>query len=81
MCAGCSAAVKKMLTQREGVETAAVNLMTETAAVTIRGARGEEAVRLAEQAAEALTAKGFPSKIRPRDSGSLLETAQEADRR
>lgn len=81
MCAGCSSSVKRMLTQREGVEAAAVNLMTETAAVTIRGAKGAEALRLAEEAAEFVSSKGFPTKVRPRDSSSLIETAQEADRR
>lgn len=36
MCGGCSAAVKGMLVKQPGVEAAAVNLLTETAAVTVK---------------------------------------------
>lgn len=35
-CGGCSAAVKRMLAARPDVESAAVNLITETAAVRFR---------------------------------------------
>lgn len=35
-CGGCSAAVKRMLVQRPDVAEAAVNLLTETAAVTFK---------------------------------------------
>lgn len=35
-CGGCSAAVKNILLKQPGVQTAAVNLLTETAAVTVR---------------------------------------------
>jgi cation transport ATPase len=35
-CGGCSAAVKRMLLQRPDVESAAVNLLTETAAIKFR---------------------------------------------
>lgn len=35
-CGGCSAAVKRMLLSRPEVETAAVNLLTETAAVRFK---------------------------------------------
>jgi Cu2+-exporting ATPase len=34
-CGGCSAAVKRMLLAQPGIETAAVNLLTETAAITL----------------------------------------------
>jgi len=53
-CGGCSAAVKRMLLQQPGVAAAAVNLLTETAAVQV--AAGDPAV-LGPQAAEFLTAK------------------------
>lgn len=36
MCGGCSAAVKGILLKQPGVEAAAVNLLTETAAVTVK---------------------------------------------
>jgi Cu2+-exporting ATPase len=35
-CGGCSAAVKSMLLKHPGVQGAAVNLLTESAAVTVR---------------------------------------------
>jgi len=35
-CGGCSAAVKRMLVARPDVESAAVNLLTETAAVRFK---------------------------------------------
>lgn len=35
-CGGCSAAVKRMLAARPDVESAAVNLVTETAAIRLR---------------------------------------------
>jgi copper chaperone CopZ len=53
-CGGCSAAVKRMLLGHPGVAAAAVNLLTETAAVQVDGA--DPAV-LGPQAAELLTAK------------------------
>lgn len=59
-CGGCSAAVKRILMSKPGVIGAAVNLITETAAVQARGppsVTGEEAAAL-------LTAKGFPAKVR-----------------
>ena len=54
-CGGCSASVKRILLSNEGVEHAAVNLLTETAVVKLRPAEGS-----AEQAAELLTHKVRP---------------------
>jgi copper chaperone CopZ len=59
-CGGCSAAVKRMLGQRSEVASAAVNLLTETAAVQLR----LPAASQAEDLATMLTSKGFPSKVR-----------------
>ena len=45
-CGGCSAAVKRMLAARPDVESAAVNLVTETAAVRFRwGGLASDGVR------------------------------------
>ena len=52
-CGGCSAAVKRMLLQQPGVTAAAVNLLTETAAVQFSG----DAKALGPAAAEVLTSK------------------------
>lgn len=52
-CGGCSAAVKRMLVAQPGVAAAAVNLLTETAAVQFSG----DAAVLGPAAAELLTSK------------------------
>ncbi|GAX72668.1 hypothetical protein CEUSTIGMA_g124.t1 [Chlamydomonas eustigma] len=70
-CGGCSAAVKRMLSARPDVESAAVNLITETAAVRFRGPPG----LLASEAVAMLTAKGFPSKIRSSGMGEPVSGA------
>ena len=54
-CGGCSASVKRILLSNEGVQHAAVNLLTETAVVKLRPAEG-----LAEEAAQLLTTKVRP---------------------
>ncbi len=54
-CGGCSASVKRILLSNEGVQHAAVNLLTETAVVKLRPAEG-----LADKAAELLTSKVMP---------------------
>ena len=51
-CGGCTASVKRILLSNEGVQHAAVNLLTETAVVKLRPAESS-----AEKAAELLTAK------------------------
>ena len=57
-CGGCSASVKRILLSNEGVQHAAVNLLTETAVVKLRPAEGS-----AEKAAELLTTKVVPPPI------------------
>ena len=54
-CGGCSASVKRILLSNEGVQHAAVNLLTETAVVKLRPDEGS-----AEKAAELLTTKVVP---------------------
>ena len=74
-CGGCSAAVKRLLLQQPGVQGAAVNLLTETAVIQLaHGATALQPEVAAQRAAEALTAKGFPSKPRSSES-SLAEDA------
>lgn len=48
MCGGCSAAVKGMLLKQPGVEAAAVNLLTETAAVTVKAGDAAQVTAAAE---------------------------------
>lgn len=71
-CGGCSAAVKRMLLQQPGIASAAVNLLTETAVVQVVGDRPEE---VAEHAAAAVGAKGFPSELRKPDEDDLDSAA------
>jgi Cu2+-exporting ATPase len=65
-CGGCSAAVKRMLSQRPEVASAAVNLLTETAAVQLR----LPPACPAEDLAAMLSAKGFPSRVRQAEQGA-----------
>jgi copper chaperone CopZ len=55
-CGGCSAAVKRMLLGHPGVAAAAVNLLTETAALQVAPGGADPTV-LGPQAAELLTSK------------------------
>ena len=57
-CGGCSASVKRILLSNEGVQHAAVNLLTETAVVKLTPVEGS-----AEKAAELLTTKVGPAII------------------
>ncbi|GFR51779.1 hypothetical protein Agub_g14236, partial [Astrephomene gubernaculifera] len=59
-CGGCSAAVKRMLSGRPEVAAAAVNLLTETAAVQVRGSPEE----LGPALAAFISARGFPARVR-----------------
>ncbi|KAG2492510.1 hypothetical protein HYH03_009175 [Edaphochlamys debaryana] len=59
-CGACSAAVKRMLLTRPEVAAAAVNLITETAAVQVRGSSAE----LGPALAAFVTQRGFPSRLR-----------------
>lgn len=66
MCAGCVSTVEKTLSQCEGVIAATVNLVTEVAAVECSPDAEPQAI------AQALTAAGYPSKIRSATSQSAL---------
>lgn len=54
-CGGCSAAVKRILSARPGVDSAAVNLLTECAVVRYSGPADRDA--FIAETTEALTAK------------------------
>lgn len=69
-CGGCSAAVKKMLQSRPDVSTAAVNLITGTAAIRILQGTSDDQHRIAAEAAALLTSKGFPSRPRAPADGN-----------
>ena len=62
-CGGCSAAVSKVLNADPGVARAAVNLVTETAAVEL--APGSDALETIARAKSATEAKGFRMSARP----------------
>lgn len=66
MCAGCVSTVEKKLNQCEGVTSATVNLITEVAAVDCKPQTDPQSL------AAALTAAGYPSKIRSSDAQSPL---------
>lgn len=69
MCGGCVARVRSLLTSQESVDTAAVNMLTETAAIRFRPGGSVESLSL--ELAAHLTNCGFPSKLRDVDSGSV----------
>eukprot|EP00891_Asterochloris_glomerata_P000481 jgi/Astpho2/481/Aster-03526 len=75
-CGGCSASVKRILEGQPGVQAAAVNLLTESAVVRVPSTVDLEL--FGPQAAQALTQKGFPSKVRSGDEG-LLGNAEQAE--
>ncbi|KAK1305740.1 hypothetical protein QJS10_CPA10g00816 [Acorus calamus] len=66
MCGGCAARVKTVLSSDDRVETAAVNMVTETVAVRLRRSDGggDEAAVVGEDLARWLTECGFLSKRR-----------------
>ena len=70
-CGGCSAAVSKVLNADPGVARAAVNLVTETAALEL--APGVDAFETLERAKAATEAKGF--RMSPRPVGRAAEEA------
>ena len=89
-CGGCSAAVKRILLQQPGVHAAAVNLLTETAVVQVAAAAATTRMdvpsppppqALAATAAEALTAKGFPSRLRSSEEGLAEDAATLSQRK
>lgn len=59
-CGGCSAAVKRILLTNQGVQGAAVNLLTECAVIQLDPTDRETT---AESLATSLTAKVFPSSL------------------
>lgn len=65
-CAGCVKAVERQLTQKEGVISATVNLITEIAVVEY-----EKDKVIPQQLAEHLTKRGFPSQPRSNDNLDL----------
>lgn len=70
MCGGCVSRVKNILTSDERVDSVAVNMLTETAAVKLK--RLEDvapASPVAEALAERLTECGFPTKLRVSSAG------------
>lgn len=67
MCGSCVARVKSVLLADERVESAVVNMLTETAAVRIRPEVADEAV--GESLARRLTECGFPAKERVSGTG------------
>ena len=73
-CGGCSAAVSKVLNADPGVARAAVNLVTETAAMEL--APGADALETIARAKSATEAKGF--RMSPRPVGRAAEEAAAA---
>ncbi|KAG2497846.1 hypothetical protein HYH03_004113 [Edaphochlamys debaryana] len=84
-CGGCVGHVKKILEDQPGVDSASVNLATETALVRVRVPRGQAGAAALEELgaklAQALDKAGFPSKPRdPSTSSSSLAAALAAKR-
>lgn len=72
-CGGCSASVKRILLSSEGVQHAAVNLLTETAVIKLRPAETSAA-----EAAELLTNKvGLCAKHYYMMHGMLLQDSKQ----
>lgn len=83
MCGGCVARVRSLLTSQEFVDTAAVNMLTETAAVRFRPEVDRSAESLGSELAAHLTTCGFPSKRRDAsvEEGSIGEKRDEIARK
>lgn len=83
MCGGCVARVRSLLTSQEFVETAAVNMLTETAAIRFRPDEVRSVERLGFELAAHLTTCGFPSKRRDAsvEEGSIEEKRDEIARK
>lgn len=62
MCGACVARVRKLLAADERVNSVAVNLLTETAAISLQSS--EDNRRVGNELASRLTVSGFPSKPR-----------------
>ncbi|XP_057525223.1 copper-transporting ATPase PAA2, chloroplastic [Amaranthus tricolor] len=68
MCGGCATRVKKIISSDDRVESAVVNMVTETAAVRLKSEVLEGAL-IAEELAKRLNDCGFEAKKRVSDSG------------
>lgn len=64
MCGACAARVRSALASDPRVDSAVVNVLTDTAAVKLRSGEGMEADSAAEELAGKLTALGFPTERR-----------------
>ncbi|KAL2610661.1 hypothetical protein R1flu_029234 [Riccia fluitans] len=78
MCGGCVARVRNLLRADERVNTVAVNMLTETAAIRLKPSAvlgGEDKSKLGVELASHLTTCGFPSKPRLAEKveGSVFE--------
>ncbi|KAJ6844959.1 copper-transporting ATPase PAA2, chloroplastic [Iris pallida] len=69
MCGACAARVRSALSADARVESAAVNAVTDTAAVRLRAGQEEGAEQVAEELAGRLTEIGFPSRRRGAGGG------------
>ena len=83
MCGGCVARVRSLLSSQEFVETAAVNMLTETAAIRFRPDAEGSVESLGSELAVHLTNCGFPSKRRDASvaEGSIGEKRDEIARK
>ena len=80
-CGGCSAAVKRILLQQPGVEGAAVNLLTDTAVIQIKGGDDEDRESIIGSAAQMLTSKGFSARLRGAELGLRAASATLSERK
>lgn len=64
MCGACVSRVRSILSADARVESAVVNMLTETAAVRLRSGASDSTAGAAEELARRLTECGFPSKRR-----------------
>lgn len=64
MCGACAARVRSALASDHRVDSAVVNVLTDTAAVKLISGEGEEGDSVAEELAQKLTALGFPTERR-----------------
>ncbi|PON63409.1 Heavy metal-associated domain containing protein [Trema orientale] len=64
MCGGCVSRVRSVLSSDDRVDSVAVNMLTETAAVKLRAEVAGEAANVAESLAQRLTECGFSSRRR-----------------
>jgi len=75
-CGGCAAGVKRRLMERPEVHSAAVNLVTGSAVVSVHS---PAAASLSADLSELLTSQGFPAQPRTLADGGLLASANAAE--